>query len=128
MEAVWSRCTPGYAALEKEIKSGKLGDILFVEATLGVSIASVDRLRKKELGGSTLLDIGVYVLQFAQFVFKEEPIKVVSSGELNEDGVDVAVSMILEYSGGRRAVLTANSRLELDNRAVVYGTRGRVTV
>ncbi|GBP85966.1 Trans-1,2-dihydrobenzene-1,2-diol dehydrogenase [Eumeta japonica] len=50
------------------------------------------------------------------------------AGELNEDGVDLAVSVILEYSGGRRAVLTANSKLRLDNRATVYGTKGRVTV
>ncbi|GBP87685.1 Trans-1,2-dihydrobenzene-1,2-diol dehydrogenase [Eumeta japonica] len=127
MEAVWSRYLPTYIALEKEIESGKLGDILFLEANFGVPIALVDRLRKKDLGGSALLDIGIYVLQFAQFVFKEEPVKVVSSGELNEDGVDLAVSVILEYSG-RRAVLTANSKLRLDNRATVYGTKGRVTV
>ncbi|GBP94714.1 Trans-1,2-dihydrobenzene-1,2-diol dehydrogenase [Eumeta japonica] len=128
MEAIWSRCLPSFIALEKEINSGKLGDVLFVEANFGIPITMVERVRKRDLGGGALLDIGLYVLQFAQFVFKEEPIKVVSSGELNEEGMDLAATIILEYSGGRRAVLTANGRLQLDNRATVYGTKGRVTL
>lgn len=45
MEAVWSRFFPAYAALENEVKSGKLGDILFVEVNFGLPIAGVDRLR-----------------------------------------------------------------------------------
>lgn len=45
MEAVWSRFAPCYIALEKEIQSGKLGDIQFVEVNFGVPIENVDRLR-----------------------------------------------------------------------------------
>lgn len=45
MEAVWSRFSPAYIALEKEIQSGKLGDVKFVEVNLGAPIVSVDRLR-----------------------------------------------------------------------------------
>lgn len=45
MEAVWSRFAPCYVALEKEIQSGKLGDIQFVEVNFGAPIENVDRLR-----------------------------------------------------------------------------------
>lgn len=45
MEAVWSRFSPTYIALEKEINSGKLGDVMFVEVNFGVPIVTVDRLR-----------------------------------------------------------------------------------
>lgn len=83
---------------------------------------------KKELGGSAILDLGVYVLQFAQFVFKEEPINVVATGELNENGVDLVDTVCLEYKGGRKAVLKVNSKVKLVNEAVVIGTKGRVTV
>ncbi|XP_045459414.1 trans-1,2-dihydrobenzene-1,2-diol dehydrogenase-like isoform X1 [Melitaea cinxia] len=128
MEAVWSRFAPCYIALEKEIQSGKLGDIQFVEVNFGVPIENVDRLRKKDMGGSAILDIGIYTLQFAQFIFKEEPIKVTAVGDLNSDGVDLVETIILEYSGNRRAVLNVNSKILLWNKATVYGTQGRITV
>ncbi|KAI8422709.1 hypothetical protein MSG28_006475 [Choristoneura fumiferana] len=105
MEAVWSRFAPVYLALEKDIDSGKLGDVKLVEVNFGVPLISVDRLTKKDLGGSALLDIGVYTLQFAQFIFKDEPTKVTAVGTVNEEGVDIIAHIILEYSGGRRAVL-----------------------
>ncbi|KOB66089.1 Dimeric dihydrodiol dehydrogenase, partial [Operophtera brumata] len=82
MEAVWSRFSPAYKALEKEIESGKLGDIKFVE-----------------------------------FIFKEEPKKVTALGELNADGVDLVDTVVLEYEGGRRAVLNINAKLKLWNNA-----------
>ena len=38
-----------------------------------------DRLHKKELGGGTVLDLGIYVIQLAQLVFGgEEPQQVAS--------------------------------------------------
>ncbi|CAG9135624.1 unnamed protein product [Plutella xylostella] len=128
MEAVWSRFAPSYLSLEKEIGAGKLGDVQYVEVNFGVPIASIDRISKKDLGGGAVLDIGIYVLQFAQYIFKDEPIKVTSTGELNSEGVDEVVNIILEYSGGRRASLTAHGRLRLRNQATVYGTRGRATL
>lgn len=83
--------------------------------------------RMKSMGGSAILDIGIYLLQFAQFVFKDEPIKVSAHGELNEDGVDVVDTVILEYSNGRRAVLNAHAKLRLQNNATVVGDKGRAT-
>ncbi|CAK1602241.1 unnamed protein product [Parnassius mnemosyne] len=128
MEAVWSRFSPAYLVLEKEINSGKLGEVQYVEVNFGVPIAAVDRLRLKELGGSALLDIGIYTLQFAQFIFKEEPIKVTAIGDLNEFGVDLVDTIVLEYKGGKRAVLNINSNVRLWNKATVYGNKGRATV
>ncbi|KAL0850999.1 hypothetical protein ABMA28_006892 [Loxostege sticticalis] len=121
MEAIWSRFSPVYLALEKEIQAGKLGEIKHVEANFGAPIATVDRL-------SAVLDIGVYTLQFAQFVFKDEPIKVTAVGNLNEYGVDTTETVILEYEGGRRAVLNVDSTVMLWNKATVVGTKGRMTV
>lgn len=45
MEAVWSRYSPVYLALEKEINSGQLGDIHYVEVNFGEPIAAVPRLQ-----------------------------------------------------------------------------------
>ncbi|XP_041975480.1 trans-1,2-dihydrobenzene-1,2-diol dehydrogenase-like [Aricia agestis] len=128
MEAVWSRFAPSYIALEKEIAAGNLGDVQFVEVNFGVPIISVPRLGTKNMGGSAVLDIGIYTLQFAQYIFKDEPITVTARGELNEDGVDIVDTVILEYAGGRRAVLNINATIKLWNKATVVGTKGRATV
>ncbi|XP_049870206.1 trans-1,2-dihydrobenzene-1,2-diol dehydrogenase-like [Pectinophora gossypiella] len=128
MEAVWSRFSPAYIALEQQISSGKLGEVQHVEVNFGVPIEGVERLWKKEMGGSAIMDLGVYLLQFAQFILKEEPVKVTAVGELNQDGVDLVDTVVLEYSGGRRAVLNAHARVQLWNKATVYGTKGRLTL
>ncbi|CAG4933725.1 unnamed protein product [Colias eurytheme] len=128
MEAIWSRFSAPYLALEKEIKDGKLGDVQFVEVNFGLPIADVDRLKKKELGGSVLLDLGIYNLQFAQYIFKEEPIHIHALGELNAHGTDAACTAVLQYPGGKSAVLNITSKLRLWNKATVYGTKGRITV
>ncbi|XP_068626729.1 trans-1,2-dihydrobenzene-1,2-diol dehydrogenase-like [Battus philenor] len=128
MEAVWSRFSPSYIALEKEINSGKLGDVQFVEVNFGVPIDDIDRIRLKEMGGSAIMDIGIYALQFAQYIFKDKPIKVTAVGELNEHGVDTMDTVILDYSGGRRAVLNIHARIKLTNNATVTGTKGQATV
>ena len=47
-----------------------------VQAEFGFNIEA-DRLNKKELGGGACLDIGIYCIQLAQFVFNgEKPNKV----------------------------------------------------
>lgn len=43
MEAVWTRFSPSYIYLEKEIAAGNLGEIRFVEANFGI-FAEADRV------------------------------------------------------------------------------------
>uniref|UniRef100_A0A2A4K2G4 Trans-1,2-dihydrobenzene-1,2-diol dehydrogenase n=1 Tax=Heliothis virescens TaxID=7102 RepID=A0A2A4K2G4_HELVI len=127
MEAIWSRFSPAYLEMEKEIKSGKIGEVQFLEANFGFYSES-DRIIKKEYGGSAVLDVGVYLLQLAVFVFKEIPKSVNVFGSLNVHGVDTAETIVLEYRGGKRAVLNSHTQLELCNQATVYGTKGRITL
>ena len=62
MEAIWSRCLPAYKAMMEAIKAGELGEVKQVLAFFGFPITA-DRLHKKELGGGTVLDLGVYTIQ-----------------------------------------------------------------
>ncbi|XP_075978120.1 trans-1,2-dihydrobenzene-1,2-diol dehydrogenase-like isoform X2 [Anticarsia gemmatalis] len=127
MEALWTRFSPAYIDLEKDIAAGKLGDVKFLEANFGI-VCDAERMNKKELGGGAILDIGIYVLHLAQHVFKDEPSKITVSGSLYPSGVDECETIILDYPGGRRAVLNTQSRIALHNRATIYGTKGRVTL
>ena len=76
MEAIWSRVQPSYLRLKEEIQKGSIGEVYHVQAEFGAYIPC-DRMIKKELGGGACLDIGIYCIQLAQFVFDgETPSKV----------------------------------------------------
>ena len=63
------RVQPSYLKLKEEILSGAIGEVFDVNSQFGVQIEA-DRVAKKELGGGALLDIGIYCVQFSQFIFE----------------------------------------------------------
>jgi len=129
MEAAWSRCFPVYDAIRKEIASGNIGDIHQVIASFGFRMPDVDRLTLKELGGGTILDLGIYCLQFACLVYNNEmPESIKATGFLNEDGVDMSMSATLTYKGNRTATIMTHALVNLPNAAYVCGTKGMIKV
>lgn len=75
------------------------------------------------------MDLGVYVLQFQQFVFRGlKPIKFVCSGHLNEHQTDESFAAIITYEGGKIADVASSARLPLTNEAIVVGTKGVIKV
>lgn len=129
MEAVWSRCFPAYKEMKNIIESGQIGEVLQVNVDFGFPIIQIDRIRKKELGGGVILDLGVYLLQFQQYVFRgSKPTKVVASGVLNENGVDSSIAAVLTHDGGRTAVVSASGTVSLSCEARVSGTKGYIRI
>ncbi|KAK5639620.1 hypothetical protein RI129_012112 [Pyrocoelia pectoralis] len=129
MEAIWSRTFPVYNVLNEQITSGAIGDVLQVNVEFGYPLTHINRVNVKELGGSAVLDIGVYVLQFSQYVYRGlKPESVTASGSLNKYGVDDVASVILMYPNGRTSVLSVNTRVELSNTATIYGSKGMIKV
>lgn len=81
------------------------------------------------MGGGTILDLGVYTLQLAQFVFDgEKPIDVKAGGFLNADGVDKSMSATLTYKNDRTATIITHSVVTLPNEAVIIGTKGVIKI
>lgn len=127
MEAVWSRCFPAYDAVRKELASGNIGDVHQVIASLGFRFPHVDRITKKELGGGTILDLGIYCLQFACLVYGNEmPESIKASGVVNENGVDMSMSATLFYKGDRTATIMSHGLVTLPNEAYICGTKGMI--
>ncbi|CAL1688862.1 unnamed protein product [Lasius platythorax] len=129
MEAVWSRCFPVYDAIRKEIASGNIGDIHQVIASFGFGMPNIDRIITKELGGGTILDLGVYCLQFVCLAYDNEmPESIKASGVLNENGVDMSMSATLLYKGNRTATIVTQALVNLPNEAYICGTKGMIRV
>ncbi|XP_050450446.1 trans-1,2-dihydrobenzene-1,2-diol dehydrogenase-like [Cataglyphis hispanica] len=129
MEAVWSRCFPVYDAIRKELASGNIGDIYQVIVSFGFGISNIDRISKKELGGGTVMDLGIYCLQFSCLAYNNEmPESIKASGILNENGVDMSMSATLLYKGDRTATVMTQALVNLPNEAYICGTKGMIKV
>ncbi|XP_077296375.1 trans-1,2-dihydrobenzene-1,2-diol dehydrogenase-like [Arctopsyche grandis] len=124
MEGIWSRFFPVYEALDQHIQTNSLGDVLVVNVQFGVQISEDERVLMKEFGGGAILDLGIYALQFAQLIYKDDPIKISCTGHLGICGIDESMSCILRYSNGRIATITTHSKVLLPNEAIIIGTKG----
>ena len=74
---------------------------------------------------ASILDLGVYVISFAQD-FLGTPDRVVASGTRYPNGTDASVTMHLAYDDGRGASLACGLTTESPGRAVIWGTGGSI--
>ncbi|WP_235939869.1 Gfo/Idh/MocA family protein [Occultella kanbiaonis] len=125
MEAMWTRFQPALVRARELIADGAIGEVRAVQADLGVRRESdpADRLFALELGGGALLDLGVYVVSFAQH-FLGDPETVTATGTLLETGVDAEAAISLGYPDGRAASLLTSFRLPLPGQGRIFGTDG----
>jgi dihydrodiol dehydrogenase / D-xylose 1-dehydrogenase (NADP) len=59
---------PAYVKLREELDRKSIGDVYSANVLFGEVINS-DRVAKKELGGGSVLDIGIYCVQVSIFPF-----------------------------------------------------------
>jgi predicted dehydrogenase len=129
MEAMWTRFQPAVVRLRELIADGAIGEVRSVQADLGVQrdFDPTDRLFARELGGGALLDLGVYVVSFAQMLLGD-PDTVIATGSVFETGVDAEASLLLGHADGRSATLMISLRNALPGQARVFGTAGWIDV
>jgi predicted dehydrogenase len=129
MEAMWTRFQPAVVAVRELVADGAIGQVRSVQADLGVAreYDPVDRLFDLALGGGALLDLGVYVVSFAQMLLGT-PERVLAAGSLFPSGADAEASLLLDHGDGRTATLTTSLRNALPGQARVFGTTGWIDV
>nr|XP_033816667.1 trans-1,2-dihydrobenzene-1,2-diol dehydrogenase isoform X2 [Geotrypetes seraphini] len=129
MEGLWTRFFPVSEQIRALLLQKTLGEVKLVRAEFGNSIYHLPRLVEKELGGGVLLDIGCYCIQFACMVFGgEKPESITATGFQYETGVEETVTIILQYSGKRQAILTNSFMVPLPNEAAICCSDGIIKV
>ena len=130
MEAMWVRFMPWMTHLRRLVDSGQLGEIRQLIADFSCRFpSSITRAFDLAVGGGSLLDIGIYPLSLASFLFHTYPSTIQAVASFLPSGVDDSVSVQLAYNGGRQQAQLFSSVTVNGPRTVhVVGEKGRVVV
>jgi predicted dehydrogenase len=130
MEAMWTRFLPHVREIRRLIADGALGELRVVMADHGQWFEPDPghRLFAPELGGSALLDLGVYPVSFASMLLgTPTEIKAVVQPAFT-GAVDGQVAMAFGYASGAQAVLHCTSAAKSPTWAAIVGTEARIEV
>ncbi|SJM51677.1 putative oxidoreductase [Gulosibacter sp. 10] len=108
MEAMWARFTPAADVIRQLLENGALGELQYFRADLGEYFAPEPgaRLFDPELGGGSLLDLGVYLLAYDAFVFGGAPDQIDVSGNRAVTGVSADVALTLRHGAAISQLFT----------------------
>jgi predicted dehydrogenase len=127
MEALWSRFLPHYQETMRMVKDGQLGKIGSVLANFGFipEPPVPDRLFNPDLGGGTLLDIGIYNVFMAISVLGR-PDEVIAQMTPATTGIDQQCAVTFRYQNGALAQLFSSFEANLPIEAEISGPLGRI--
>lgn len=125
-EAIWMRYMPSAQILRQIMDSGVLGEVRMVSSNLFYVNNHVPRIMDPALAGGALLDLGVYPLNFACMTLGSDPVRIESSVQLTDTGVDDQETFTLHYAGGQMAALASGIGSRCDRRCLISGTKGYV--
>lgn len=130
MEAMWTRWLPRIVEIRRLLAEHMLGEVRFFQADFGIYKAfdPNHRIFAPELGGSALLDLGVYPVSFTSMVFGMQPENVVSLAHIGQTGVDEYAGITFAYSNEGMAQMYAASQLRTPNEALIVGEKGTIRI
>lgn len=115
------------------VKEGKLGEPRFFSSDFGQQVAA-DNIRVTEpveRGGGPVYDMGVYCINAARYLFRDEPFEVIAFSAKNTDErfskVDEMTSVTMRFPGERLATFTSSFGSADVSRYTLVGTKGTLT-
>lgn len=109
MEAFWTRFKPQFLKLLEITKDKELGKLKIITSGFMFNAAfdPEKRLYNKNLGGGSLLDIGIYPI-FTSLMLLGKPSEIKVIPTFSSTGIDESIAMIFAYKNGSLAVLTSS--------------------
>ena len=130
MEGMWSRFPPLMHEVRRLIQENEIGEIRTIHADFGFRPKHKDpegRLFNPNLGGGSLLDVGIYPLSFSSML-NGKPKSFVTDWTRGETGVDEQASIILKYPNGSMAILHSSIQSDTSQEAFISGTEGTIRI
>lgn len=129
MEGMWTRFLPSFQFLFNILAANTIGDILNIHADMSF-IAEKDKSNRffnPELGGGSLLDVGIYPIYLSYFLLGN-PQTIFACGKINEAHIDETCGITLKYNQGKYAMLESSIVTQTEGSAWIYGTDGTVRI
>jgi predicted dehydrogenase len=122
-----------------DIGLGKIGTPRLFTADLSQMLVEGNYRGDRTRGGGPLLDIGIYCINAARYIFKSEPKMVTAlavSAEATEprvasnaeSNIDQSVAAVMEFDGGGLATFNTSFGASRENWYQVVGTEGSIKV
>jgi len=129
MEGMWIRFLPSIQLVLGMIQQGMIGKVTSIRASMAFKAPhdSSSRFFDPELGGGSLLDLGIYPV-FLSLLLLGNPCSIKAIGKLSEEGVDEACSMLLHYKDGSHATLESSLVSTLEIPAEIIGEKGIIKI
>ena len=107
------------------VSSGRLGRILFCQATFEFTLPAATDIRlNADMGGGAMWDVGCYPVAFFQAVLAENPISAYARAVMGPTGIDLAFSGSLGYESGTTVQFTVSMATPMARSARIVGERG----
>lgn len=114
------------------VDSGKLGEPRLFHSVFTQQVRAGDIRLKERLGGGPLYDIGVYCINAARYLFREEPTEVTALMGHGPDrrfqSVEESAGAIMRFSRDRLATFTCSFGAADAAAYEILGTKGKVRV
>lgn len=111
-------------------RSGDLGELRYFESLFGLQVKEGNTRTRKTLGGGTLFDIGIYCINAARYLFRDEPIEVVGMTANNEDKrfaeIEEMTGAIMRFPHERLAIFTCSFGSTDVSHYDLVGTKGQL--
>lgn len=129
MEALWTRFNPNIIAIKKHIDNGEIGQVKYINAdfTFKLNKPLDSRTLSMELGGGTILDIGIYPA-FLSYILLGIPEEILAKSNFHKvTKCDIQTSMIFHYKEAQ-AIIYSGFISESDKIARISGTEGQIYI
>lgn len=125
MEGIWTRFIPGTIKVLQLIEEDAIGDIISLQADFGFKSAynPSSRLFSQELGGGSLLDIGIYPV-YLSLLLLGMPSEIKAMARMAPTGVDGFCAMLFDYTNKAKALLQSSFETNTPIEAAIYGSLG----
>jgi glucose-fructose oxidoreductase len=114
------------------VRRGRIGEPRFFNSSFSFAVRPGNIRTKKEFGGGTLYDIGVYCINAARYLFRAEPKEVmaisVNTGQKGLEQIDESTGALLRFEGERVAAFVTSFNSSDVGSYRIVGTKGHVHV
>jgi glucose-fructose oxidoreductase len=114
------------------VRKGRIGVPKFFNSSFSLMVRPGNIRTRGNMGGGTLYDIGVYCINAARYLFRDEPVEVLAmttnSGNKNFAEIDESCGALLRFNEGRLAAFVTSFNATDVGEYRIVGTKGELHV